>query len=359
MFEDIEYFLSQAEAKGINVSALRARIATLTRETMETFVGELQEGPSLSGLIVAKQSEQRVVLGPVLVPGEPDSEGEVLTAKKIEETAYEFLEKFRHVDVEHTLKGVGRPVSSDLLRFEETYNVDGEELVLPQGTWMLGVRVEDDETWAAVKSGQMRGFSIMGVPRDKLEQAMATKTSGLHWDNGVLRKTLLSDLGPDWVTVAVSILERPSVKKSMFVAVKEGANWLDRLRHRLSIKGDANQNKEDEKLNDEDKKEVGEMISAAIKEAVPDIVTAVKEQATPKPEPPETVEESEEVTALKTRLETLEGENKKLTADFDKINEFFESATKSQALSSAGDGGVKPDERYPAIVRDLTGRRMG
>jgi hypothetical protein len=33
---------------------------------------------------------------------------------------------------------------------------------LPDGTWMIGVKVDDDATWQAVKNGEVKGFSIEG-----------------------------------------------------------------------------------------------------------------------------------------------------------------------------------------------------
>ena len=33
---------------------------------------------------------------------------------------------------------------------------------VPKGTWMLGVKVEDDKVWSEVKQGNIKGFSIEG-----------------------------------------------------------------------------------------------------------------------------------------------------------------------------------------------------
>jgi len=44
---------------------------------------------------------------------------------------------------------------------------------LPDGTWMIGVKVDDDSTWEAVKQGAVKGFSIEGYFADKLEMAIA------------------------------------------------------------------------------------------------------------------------------------------------------------------------------------------
>jgi hypothetical protein len=33
---------------------------------------------------------------------------------------------------------------------------------VPKGTWMLGVKVDDDKVWSEVKQGNIKGFSIEG-----------------------------------------------------------------------------------------------------------------------------------------------------------------------------------------------------
>ena len=40
---------------------------------------------------------------------------------------------------------------------------------LPVGTWMISMKVENDDVWDRVKSGEIKGFSIEGSFADKLE----------------------------------------------------------------------------------------------------------------------------------------------------------------------------------------------
>jgi len=354
-FDEFNYFLSQAEQMGIDVSNLRSKVQKITREMTEAFIKELDEGPSLSGTIVTKNAAKQIVVGPVLVPGEKDSDGESLTSQKIEQVAYDFMEHFRYVDLSHTLKQSGVPVSSDLLRFEERYEIDGEEMVLPAGTWMLGVKVHED-AWPDVESGSLKGFSVMGAKKNDVESFMAAKSAGpigMHFDGTKYRKTLLKDLGPDWVGVAVSILPNPSVFKSRFIAVKEeGDSWYRRLLHGLKGK------KKEEPtmpLTEEEKQEFTDLIktetSAAVKAAVPEIVEAVTEKAKADPPPAEEPKENEEITALKGKIEEMEATHKK---DLEKIDEFIKTVSTPNALK-----GSSPSEpAVPNFKRDIAGRRI-
>jgi len=46
---------------------------------------------------------------------------------------------------------------------------------LPKGTWMVAMRIDNDELWKEIKSGSLRGLSIEGYFTDRMEK-MAEKT---------------------------------------------------------------------------------------------------------------------------------------------------------------------------------------
>jgi hypothetical protein len=43
---------------------------------------------------------------------------------------------------------------------------------LPKGTWMISMKVDNDEVWQDVKAGKIKGFSIEGYFADKLEMSL-------------------------------------------------------------------------------------------------------------------------------------------------------------------------------------------
>jgi hypothetical protein len=43
---------------------------------------------------------------------------------------------------------------------------------LPKGTWMISMKVDNDEVWQDVKAGKVKGFSIEGYFADKLEMSL-------------------------------------------------------------------------------------------------------------------------------------------------------------------------------------------
>jgi hypothetical protein len=46
---------------------------------------------------------------------------------------------------------------------------------LPKGTWMISMKVNNDEVWTDVKEGKVKGFSIEGYFADKLEMSMISE----------------------------------------------------------------------------------------------------------------------------------------------------------------------------------------
>lgn len=192
-------------------------------EVTVEYVAKAEGGPRLTGPIVRKDAEKRIVWGAVLVPGEPDDDGETLTAEKVEEAGHTWLEDFRAIDRQHSIKVIdASPVESYISPTEQTVEVDGRDVTLPAGTWIVAAKVRDDTVWSEIKRGRRTGFSVMGVPRARLEAAMSAVKSG---DTAGLKRVTLADVGGgdpngDWVAPFVSIVAQPAVPKAKFFAMK-------------------------------------------------------------------------------------------------------------------------------------------
>jgi hypothetical protein len=118
-----------------------------------------------------QDGEKRMLYGPALIPNQAivrfDKNGQKYFIKyspeTIEKTAQEFLKRNLHHNhtVQHELPVAGLTVVESWIK----QGADkGQEFGfdLPDGTWMIGVKVEDDNTWEAVKQGVLKGFSIEG-----------------------------------------------------------------------------------------------------------------------------------------------------------------------------------------------------
>ena len=169
----------------------------------------------IGGPIIKSSAAQRLVYGAVLVPLESDSDGDVVTADKIESVAHDFMLSYKNVDIQHSLNNVGQVVESYITPQDMEVTAYGEKVRLPKGTWVLGTKVSET-AWKSVESGVLTGYSIMGV---RSSEFLAASKAG-DFDEASLKRTLLSDLGEDWLVVSVSLVDFPAVPKAQFFAMK-------------------------------------------------------------------------------------------------------------------------------------------
>ena len=129
---------------------------------------------SKQSLMLARveDGEKRMLYGPALIPNQPivrydgNSEKYYITYTKetIEQTAQEFLKRNMHHNhtIQHEMPVNNLTVVESWVTMgahDKSMNLGFE---LPEGTWMIGVKVDDDKTWEAVKNGEVKGFSIEG-----------------------------------------------------------------------------------------------------------------------------------------------------------------------------------------------------
>lgn len=337
------------------------------------------EPVKLTAMIVKRDDDRRIVFGPVLVPGEPDSDGDIVTAVKIEEVAHKFMSDYRVIDLDHTLANAAVPVESYLTRFAEKHEVEGETIEIPVGTWMMAVHVGDDGSWAAVKSGELGGFSIWACASENAPAtaASAKASSGtVQVDGHSYNVVTLAELGDDWEVPAVSLVPTPAVPKAKFLAVKSKSplaklgDALRRWRSDVSTSQKASDTvvaesttdvAEEVEMNEDQVKELveagvksatdqfGETITSAVKEAVDPLVErldALEAAAKAAEGEGEPAEGTEDTTALKAEVAEL-------SKGLEQITKRLKLGGASRALKSEDDEGPA---NKPTSHRDGLGR---
>lgn len=114
--------------------------------------------------------EKREVSGPVLIPDQMvyrrDAQGRefyiTFNADTIKKMSLEFFKR----DTQNN-GNVMHSVDVDGITFFESYLLNKERNIcpkefedLPDGTWIVTAKVENDDVWKLVKEGELRGFSI-------------------------------------------------------------------------------------------------------------------------------------------------------------------------------------------------------
>lgn len=110
---------------------------------------------------VFKTGEERYVLGVVLVPETADSQGDIYSHDEVRKAAHGYMEHAGALGKQHSEIVTGR------LKILESYvapvDFQVEEESVAKGTWLLGIRVVDDDLWDGIKKGDFTGFSIGGA----------------------------------------------------------------------------------------------------------------------------------------------------------------------------------------------------
>jgi hypothetical protein len=109
---------------------------------------------------ITKSDEKRVVYGIVYSPDQVDTQGEFAGKAEIEKAAYSFMKGLRllNVDAQHDFDPKAAYVA-------ESWLVKGVDSLFPnepEGSWAVGIRVEDDALWNNVKKGELAGLSMAG-----------------------------------------------------------------------------------------------------------------------------------------------------------------------------------------------------
>ena len=134
--------------------------------------------------VLQKNEEKRLIIGPVLIPDNIDLQDDVITAPEIEKAAHGYMIKLAFKDDPEFLKELGFGVVdkagetgfqhidfSRKMAVVETFTapVDFElnGRTIKKGTWVMAMKVFDDEVWALVKAGKITGFSIGGRAKSR------------------------------------------------------------------------------------------------------------------------------------------------------------------------------------------------
>jgi hypothetical protein len=176
--KDIELVINE----DMDVAGVYAMSVVLDPAIEEHFT-LLSNQKSVEVLLKEVDSEKRILMGPALIPnkkiyrrdeklGEYNihfSEQTVLRASEL------FLERNHQLDAtkEHAIKVDGTAVVQSWIIDDpkmdksKIYGFD-----LPKGTWMIAMKVHNDEIWKDAKEGNVKGFSIEGAFVDKLLLSM-------------------------------------------------------------------------------------------------------------------------------------------------------------------------------------------
>lgn len=114
--------------------------------------------PSQRKLII-KDNEgfERIVFAEVLIPDTPNTYGDYHTKENIREIAYTFMVKGFKRDVNHNNVDV-----SESVHVIESFIARQGDPDFIEGSWVVGMLIQDDGIWEDIKQGRINGYSWEG-----------------------------------------------------------------------------------------------------------------------------------------------------------------------------------------------------
>jgi hypothetical protein len=144
-------------------------------------------GKEKNNLTLAKvDEEKRMLISPALIPDKQifrydpntDSDYYVYFSKDTVRKASElYLKNNNHhkATQEHTERVSGvLTVESWIIEDTKTDKSTLYGFSLPKGTWMVKMKIENEDLWQKIKSGELKGLSIEGYFTDKMEKMSET-----------------------------------------------------------------------------------------------------------------------------------------------------------------------------------------
>jgi hypothetical protein len=147
---------------------------------VESTIKKYQEMSADDTTFQVFNNEQRLVVGPAMIPDKMiirrnEITGEIyyvyFTAETIKKLQQKFMQEklLDKTNIEHGRKFL---TGVDVV---ESWIVDDQKLDkqqvfgmdYPKGTWMVSMKVNNDDTWNKVKDGQLKGFSVQGYFMEK------------------------------------------------------------------------------------------------------------------------------------------------------------------------------------------------
>ena len=126
--------------------------------------------------------EQMIITGPAMVPDmlipRRDSDGNTFhvffSPETVKDIAKKFLEESKHnnTDINHDDKVVQENVLLESWIVEDPKMDKSTALGfnVPKNSWMVSYKINNEETWSKIKSGELTGFSVAGDFAEKLSK---------------------------------------------------------------------------------------------------------------------------------------------------------------------------------------------
>lgn len=113
------------------------------------------------GCILKSEDETHYITGIVYEPMVEDTDKNYMTAAEIAKAEKYFTENSGSIDIQHSFETEENVSVVESWITKCDCSINGKEV--KKGTWLMTVKVEDDDIWDKVEKGEITGFSMGGV----------------------------------------------------------------------------------------------------------------------------------------------------------------------------------------------------
>lgn len=111
---------------------------------------------------MADREFERIVFSEVLIPYVPNAHGDFMTRKEVREFAYAFMKagigSLVGIDLDHDNKDV-----SNSIKVVESFIARPNDPDFKEGSWVVGVWINNDDIWQQILDGELNGFSYEAI----------------------------------------------------------------------------------------------------------------------------------------------------------------------------------------------------
>lgn len=156
-------------------------------------------------------AEKRKIYGIVYSPDDVDAHGEFASAATIEKSSDGFMKRSNTsaIDTQHSFE------VADNVYLTESWIVRKNDAIFPddEGAWAVCIKVDNDEIWDQIKSGELTGLSLWGFA----EKAVVKKTDDTDEADETEVMTAIEKLGNTISKIFKSkSMDKVEVKKQEF-----------------------------------------------------------------------------------------------------------------------------------------------
>lgn len=164
------------------------------------------------GTILMSDSDTHYITGVVYEPNTEDAHGNFMTDTEIAKAEKYFSDKCNQIDIQHSFSPCEGATVVD--SWIEKCDCKINDQPVKKGSWLMTIKVEDDELWGKVEKGEITGLSMGGTGKYSSEEVELEKPDEKE---GLFVK-LAKALGYD-------IVKKGSVRDSYDERIKDTNFW--------------------------------------------------------------------------------------------------------------------------------------